>query len=276
MRTAATRTLGIFLAVFAAGVLIHGFGGIAKADDVDAAAVFAISTSLLLAIVIGWLGSIAFRRAAALSSAVIVTFVGLAAATAAFEPRLFAPDLAMSLTPRQREAFHYLMTAPYLAGSHVGIGGTHSGGYLAMRVLSRSTDADAAFKSLVLHGTVAGQLYGLIGVRRTDPLFFRANAWRCARRRDDIDFIQGCVMKAEPIATIVSDPRAVQLPRGMSAEEWFRTRWKRDQPLYFDIAGGGYSSMYLDREPWPKAETDAQLDEKLYDFVNDKPWDPRD
>jgi hypothetical protein len=276
MRTAATRTLGIFLAVFAGGVLIHGFRSIRTVDDIDATAVFAISTSLLLAIVIGWLGSIAFRRATALSSAVIVTFAGLAAATAAFEPRLFAPDLAMSLTPRQREAFHYLMTAGYLQGTHIGIGGSRSGGYLAMRVLSRSSDADAAFKSLVLHGTVAGQLYGLAGVRRTDPLFFRANAWRCARRRDTIDFIQGCVMQAEPIATIVSDPRAVQLPRGMSAEEWFRTHWKRGQPLYFDIAGGGYSSMFLDREPWPKAETDAQLDEKLYDFVNNKPWDPRD
>lgn len=276
MRTAATRTLGIFLAVFAAGVLIHGLREVRQSEDIDAALVFAISTSLLLAIVIGWLGSIAFRRAAALSSAVIVTFAGLAAATAAFEPRLFAPDLAMSLTPRQREAFHYLMTAPYLAGPHVGIGGTRSGGYLAMRVLSRSTDADAAFKSLVLHGTVAGQLYGLAGVRRTDPLFFRANAWRCARRRDTIDFIQGCVMQAEPVAKIVSDPTAVQLPRGMSVEDWFRTRWKRDRPLVFDIAGGGYSSMYLDREPWPKAETDAQLDEKLYDFVHNKPWDPRD
>jgi len=276
MRTAATRTLGLFLAVFAAGVLIHGFRVIRSVDDIDAAAVFAISTSLLLAIVIGWLGSIAFRRAAALSSAVIVTFAGLAAATAAFEPRLFAPDLAMSLMPRQREALHYLMTSQYLAGPHIGIGGSRSGGYLAMRVLSRSSDADAAFKSLVLHGTVAGQLYGLIGVRRTDPYFFRANAWRCTSRHDDIDFIQGCVMQAEPIATIVSDPNALQLPRGMSAEEWFRTRWKRGHPVYLDIAGGGYSSMYLDREPWPKAETDARLDEKLYDFVNDKPWDPRD
>ncbi len=276
MRIAATRTLGIFLAVFAAGVLIHGFRGIAKADDVDAVAVFAISTSLLLAIVIGWLGSIAFRRAAALSSAVIVTFVGLAAATAAFEPRLFAPDLAMSLTPRQREAFHYLMSARYLAGPLIGLGGSRSGGYLAMRILARSSDADAAFKSLVLHGTVAGQLYGLIGVRRTDPLFFRANAWRCAGRGDDIDFIEGCVMGHEPIAKIVSDPQAVQLPRGMSAEEWFRTRYKRDQPFSFDIAGGGYSSIYLDRETLPAAEEDARLDEKLYDFVKDKPWDFRD
>jgi len=53
MRIAATRTLGIFLAVFAAGVLIHGFREIVKRDDIDAAAIFAISTSLLLAIVIG-------------------------------------------------------------------------------------------------------------------------------------------------------------------------------------------------------------------------------
>jgi hypothetical protein len=207
---------------------------------------------------------------------VIVTFAGLAAATAAFQPRLFAPDLAISLTPRQSEALHYLMTTEYLEGPYIGIGGTRSGGYLAMRVLSRSTDADAAYKSLVLHGTVAGQLYGLLGVRRTDPLFFRANAWRCAHRTGEIDFIQGCVMRAEPIAKIVVDPEAVQLPRGMSAEEWFRTRYKRGEPLYFDIAGGGYTSMFLDRERLTDAESDARLDEKLYDFVKRKPWDFRD
>src|SRR5262245_29729987 len=75
--------------------------------------------------------------------------------------------LALSFTPRQQEALHYLMTAASFESPHIGEGGTRSGGYLAMRVVARAAGADAAFKDLVAHGTLAGQVYGLIGVQRT-------------------------------------------------------------------------------------------------------------
>ena len=246
MRTAAARTLGVFLAIFAAAVLLRGFRDIVKRDDIDVAAVFAISTTLLLAIVIGWLGSMALRHPAVLSSAVVVLFAVLAAATAAYEPRIFAPDRPLALSPRQAAALRYLMHAEELQWPHIGFLAVDSKGYLAMRELWRSPHADAAFKELVLRGSTAGQLYGLIGVRRTDPLFYNRNSWRCSTRRGDIGVSGGCVLNHEPIASIVSAPDGVRLPRGMTLDQWFRSKRKPGATLVVDIEGGGYSSVYFD------------------------------
>jgi hypothetical protein len=246
MRTAAARTLGVFLALFAAGVLLRGFRDIAKGDDIDAAAVFSISTTLLLAIVIGWLGSMALRNPAVLSPAVVVLFAVLAAATAAYEPHIFAPERPLALSPRLAAALRYLMHAEELQWPHIGIAGADSEGYLAMRELWRSPNADAAFKELVLRGSTAGQLYGLIGVRRTDPLFYNCNSWRCSTRRGHVEVFGGCVINHESIASIVSAPDGVRLPRGMTLEQWFRSKRKLEAPLVVDIEGGGYSSIYFD------------------------------
>ena len=172
--------------------------------------------------------------------------------------------LALPFTPRQQEALHYLMTAKSFESRHIGEGGTRSGGYLAMRMIARSAGADAAFKDLVAHGTIAGQLYGLIGVRRTDPAFFRANIERYKRRNDSVSTIEGCIISDNPVANVVYDPRAVRLSPGMTLDEWSRRRG--NPTLFVDIAGGGYSSVYLDGEPTPAAERDAQADENHYDF----------
>src|SRR3954451_7047970 len=88
MRTAAARTLGVFLAVVATGVLIHELREIVKRDDIDAYAAFGITASLLMSVVLGWPASTAVRSAALLSSAVVVLGAVLAAATAAYEPGL--------------------------------------------------------------------------------------------------------------------------------------------------------------------------------------------
>jgi len=261
MRTAATRTLGVFLVLFAAGVLLNAIGH-------DLVTFF---LGLLLFTVIGWLGSIVLRRPAALSAAMVIVVAGLAAATTAWRPQAFAGEPSLSLSPRQEEAFHYLMTTERFEMPHLGIAGVHSGGFLAMRLLSRAPDADLAFKELVMRGTPAGQLYGLTGVRRTDPYFFRTNRWRCARRTDSLPFSDGCVTSDQPIGTIVSDPEAVRLPNGVSLNTWFRTNHDAKS---IDISGGGFSSLFLDPEPGLLAEKDALLDESLYDFVHRVPWDP--
>ena len=140
-----------------------------------------------------------------------------------------------------------------------------------MRLLSRAPDADLAFKELVMRGTAAGQLYGLTGVRRTDPYFFRTNRWRCARRTDSLPFSDGCVTSDEPIGTIVTDPEGLRLPNGVSLRTWSRNHHDMKS---LDISGGGFSSLFLDAEPAPLAEKDALLDESLYDFVHRRPWDP--
>ena len=140
----------------------------------------------------------------------------------------------------------HLMHAHALEWPFVGPGASDSGGYLAMRELSRSLNADAAFKELVLRGSPAGQLYGLIGVRRTDPLFYERNAWRCRTRRAFIGVSSGCSTSGERIANIVSTRDAVRLPKGVTLNQWFRSRRNLEQPVVFDIDGGAYSSLYFD------------------------------
>lgn len=172
--------------------------------------------------------------------------------------------LAVSLTPRQQEALHYLMTAGELESTSIGDAGSRSGGYVAMQILQRSGNADAAFKELIAHGTIAGQLYGLIGVRRTDPAFFRANIGRYAKRTDSVRTVNGCLIGSDKIATIVSAPNAIQLPQGTTLQAWFRDH--PGQSSLMDIEGGSYSSMYLDTESTPEAERDARTYENRFKF----------
>jgi hypothetical protein len=243
VRIAATRTLGVFLAVFAAGVLIRELS--ATHDD-PWYAWFALATAAATAVLLAWIGSLVLRHAIALSSAVILLVASLAAATAAYEPRLFAPEPGMSLAPRQREALKYLMSAKELEGPAIGVGGEVSSGYVAMQTLWHSTSADAAFKQLVLRGTNAGPVYGLIGVRRTDPVFFEANRWRFETSNETVGYAFGCVTTHKPVARVISDPKALQLPAGMTMDTWLRTRYDHKSEFIVDIAGGGYTSMYLD------------------------------
>jgi hypothetical protein len=173
--------------------------------------------------------------------------------------------LALSFTPRQQEALHYLMTATSFESRYITEGGTRSGGYLAMRVIAHSDGADAAFKELVAHGTIAGQLYGLIGVRRTDPAFFRANIERYKNSRERVRTFEGCIIGDERVAKVVHDPKAIRLPPGTTFEAWAR-KHRGDETVFLDIAGGSYSCVYLDGEPTPAAERDAKAEENSYDF----------
>jgi len=145
---------------------------------------------------------------------------------------------APALTPRQAEALHYLMTAKRFEMPHIGFGAIHSGGFLAMRLIARSPHADLAFKELVSRGTLAGQLYGLIGVQRTDPAFFRANQGRYARRTDSIEIASGDASDHDVVGKLVPG-----------------------------IASGEAGHLFLDPEESPELERGALDDETHYHFV---------
>lgn len=169
--------------------------------------------------------------------------------------------LALTLTPRETAAMHHLLTTRTFEYPHIGEAGIRSEGYLALRVLARSKNADAAFKELVAHASPAGQLYGLIGVSRTDPAFFRANLERYKKQSAvTTSVLNGCEMMSEQITTIVYDARAMQLPPGMTVNRWLTENPKK--PSRIDIAGGGLVSLFLDPEEPAVAEEAALRDEK--------------
>lgn len=159
----------------------------------------------------------------------------------------FAAHAELRLTPREREAFEYLRTAERLETPSFGIAGLPSYGFVALRILSRSRDADAAYKELIHSGTMPGQLYGLIGVYRSDPLFFATAVRPYVDRPGEILVSEGCVIGKQDIAPIVR---------------------RRDGQL--DIAGGGYTEWFLERdfEEW---EQEVRKAERTYDFSRAKP-----
>ena len=168
--------------------------------------------------------------------------------------------LALTLTPREAIVMRHLMTTRSFEYPHTGEAGIHSKGYLALRVLARSKDADAAFKELVAHAAPAGQLYGLIGVSRTDPAFFRAQLERFRKLHESTGVVNGCEVTNEQVANIVAQPRAVQLPAGTTLNAWLTAH--PDEPSFIDIAGGGLTSLFLDPEEPQAAEQRALRDEK--------------
>jgi hypothetical protein len=169
-------------------------------------------------------------------------------------------DVAHGATAREREAFEYLRTALSFDSPHVGIAGVHPHGYLALRIVNRSADADALFKRLIEEGSPAGQLYGLLGVYRTDRAYFRSVAPKFAPRTDEVSTTVGCIMSRQPVAEIVSVQHAlVVLPNETLAEAVKRQPNGKET----DISHGGYTAWYLGPD---SNESEAMREEATVDF----------
>jgi hypothetical protein len=113
---------------------------------------------------------------------------------------------------------------------------------------------------LVAHAAPAGQLYGLIGVSRTDPAFFRAAIERYRKRTDSTSVFNGCLIMSEQISSIVYYENALQLPPDMTLTRWLTENPRK--PSRIDIAGGGLVSLFLDPEEPAIGEQAALRDEK--------------
>lgn len=183
LRLAAVRTLAIWLALYGA--------------------ILATRASLLaipLCVLVVWLASLLLRRpdlfARAVAASVVVMLV--IAATGVHWDGSQMPRLRA----REVEAFEYLRNAEQVEAPVVGFAAQFSGGYLAMRILHRSPHADAAFKALIRSGTPAGRIYGLMGVRKTDRLYFEVVSR--AYGRGSVETFSGCLMGDQPVAELLA------------------------------------------------------------------------
>lgn len=259
MRHAAVRTLGIALVLFAIGVTVRG---VQLAMRVEDAAIFHVAIGIAMFVLLVWLASFLWRRPGGFARIVAPLVVVLLVLPVASQSWDGTRD-TLRLTLREHDAFEYLRTADDLEMPAVGIGGSPSYGFIAMRIVARSKQPDAAFKELLRTGSTAGQLYALIGLRRTDRFFFESVFRAYANRTDDIGVFSGCVPRVEPIGPIVRAVNALQLPEGMTLAQW-ATRHPRGPWPSLDIAGGAYTSMFIDRDP--RAE-DVRQAELTYDFA---------
>jgi hypothetical protein len=152
--------------------------------------------------------------------------------------------------PIVRASYRTLVKAEYFAGPAVGIAGEEPETSKAFRALAARRNG-SAFKYLLLTGTPAGRLYGLAGVRHTDPFFFRVAVQPFRVWPGEVQTQFGCVIQTESVRDVVvtKGENPVRLGRGENLADW----WKRKSPrttLDFDIIGGGYTSMFVDYEAY--------------------------
>lgn len=82
--------------------------------------------------------------------------------------------------------------------AHLGVGGyVLSEKATAFRIVLRASDPTVRFREVLRAGTVAGQLYGLAGLRLTAPVEFEAKAARFTPRQDSVQYASGCEVWSE-------------------------------------------------------------------------------
>jgi hypothetical protein len=198
LRVAATRSLGIWLALYA--VFLFGRSlTLAVGDD---AWVFRIAVAFAVLVALGWVASVIVRRPRLFAPALMGGVVVLLLFPAAWQT--WDGRASLQLRARERDAFDYLRTVETFEGPVIGFGARYSGGFLAMRILSRSPQADAAFKELLRTGTTAGRVYGWIGVRKTDPSYYRQVAGTFARDTTSVPVLAGCVMDSQRVSELAA------------------------------------------------------------------------
>lgn len=269
MRVATVRVFGVFLVVLAVSIALSRtfeFRAASSSMTFDLmvgreAVATLIAAAMAMAAFVG--GCILFRNPAAAAPRVIGAAVLILAASLAVGMRGLEPPSTWSLTPRQREAFEYLRSSTEVEMPYIGIGGSRSRGYLAMRILRRSLAADDAFKDLLRSGTTAGQLYGLCGVYNTDPLAFSAALPRYRRSMESVGFTSGCVLGSERVAMLACSENGFRIPRGVRLEEWSRYGFEQQRGRDTDICGGSLPAIFSMRDA---DEPAAHADEKLAEF----------
>jgi hypothetical protein len=167
------------------------------------------------------------------------------------------PQAGAHRTARQKEALAYLIRTETFEMPLVGFGAVPSTGALAMRIVARSPAADAAFEELLRKGRLAGQLYALCGLRRTDPHLFRRAIERYVHSAAEVPYFSGCVLGGEQVGEIARAPGAIQLGSHESYQEWIARR-DPTKNVIIDISGGGYTLMFLDHLPGEEMFREAE------------------
>jgi hypothetical protein len=174
----------------------------------------------------------------------MIAALGVAVASWLF---VFGLPPASQLTVEDLARYDRLSKAQWFAGPAVGIGGVEPPESKALRALASRPAGGRAFKYLLLTGTPAGKLYALVGLRRTNPVFFRIAVQPFRIWPGDVETLFGCLGQTVAVRELVESRgvKPVRLAPGETLNQW----WKRRKPgveVNIDIIGGGYTSMFVD------------------------------
>ena len=177
----------------------------------------------------------------------VATWVGATLVTVADDP---LADDAAPPTFRNTTEYYVLKTA-----YGFGVGGWRT--FAFRRVLERP-DADAVFKDLLEHASLAGQLYALCGLWFTDPVEFRRQLEYYQKietelTHTDYGGIAGCGNTSSPSVRewVLRDaPDAIRLTGPEDSIAAWRQRTGRvDRYAHRDISGGAWPYLIGGRSP---------------------------
>jgi hypothetical protein len=124
--------------------------------------------------------------------------MGIGASLLANEPAPTADSVAGTFSNACQE----LMTVNVFAFGGVGFAGTISQGEKAFRTLAADPDAVRLFRGILTHGSLAGRLYALCGIRQLAPNDFPALAKHAPS--GTVMRMTGCLAMEEKVSNLIA------------------------------------------------------------------------
>ena len=148
------------------------------------------------------------------------------------------------LTERGTEALERLMRAERFTTDAIGYAGVTPNEVIALRRLTQEVEAAAALAHVERHGTTAGRLFALVGLRRVDRERFDAVLDGYRTTDATVEYMSGCcILAGTPVRDIVDKgDRAPRLNDGESLRQWYEAHGSYE----LDIAGGGWTNLFLE------------------------------
>lgn len=169
----------------------------------------------------------------------------------------------VQLSVEGQKAYRTILAAERFEDKAIGYGAVRSKLVEAYCVLLKEPAADAAFKSLLEHATLPGQLYALCGLYFTDPNSFRSAAEKFRHSEERADTLSGCIGGLRAVSTLVESKKPIMIDPNHPEQslhdhieantkaitEWNGSKRKRknDKPpegYQLDILNGGYSVWF--------------------------------
>jgi hypothetical protein len=160
---------------------------------------------------------------------------------------VIGPPPVAVLNSQELAQYRTLANAPYFASPAVGFLAAEPDEAKAFVGIAKARWGGTVFKYVLLRGTIAGKVYALAGLRRTNPRFFWVAVQPFRMWSGEVTTFFGCVMSHETVSSVISSEKElpVRLRPGQTLENWWRSHDRRKE-VGLDVVGGGYTAMFLE------------------------------
>lgn len=107
------------------------------------------------------------------------------------------------LSEAGQTAYQSLLRAGNFEEGYLGAAAERSSLVTAFYILSKEPNADSAFKSLLENATLAGQMYALCGLYKTDHDFFVEAVEKYRNSREEVQVASGCLIMPQKVKDLI-------------------------------------------------------------------------